>query len=336
MLANIELNSTNNAVSISSKVKSQLISYLYVWKAMALPTRFMSLSIHSAGEQSCCKERQQITTFSAMKSTTINIKDKDDNWGCGIREIAVTSDTVLLTYWNNDNIASVSTDGNVMSVLSLPTSPTSVTVLYTTTAVAAGEDKKLYIIDITNQTTLSLRRQCQLKYSVSNIIPYYGNLIVTCHTIQRCTKMITLDNEELWSVSEDKSGRDLFSFPSGIATTTINGSAVIVVTDYWENTLTLLEAETGRLVRIIDVGEKKPRDITVDKDGNIYVCYGVIGEIYVWSNDFKDSKIILSRDDLGGCPPVHIVYSSANDILFVSYHKWTNKKNTVDCFRLLK
>ena len=62
----------------------------------------------------------------------------------------------------------------------------------------------------------------------------------------------------LWPVCEDESERDLFSFPSGIATTTINGTVLIVVTDYWENTLTLLEEETGRLVRIIDVGEVSP------------------------------------------------------------------------------
>ena len=58
----IELNSTNDSVSISSKVKGQLVSYLKVWKAMTLPTCFMSLYIYSAGEQSCCKERQHVTT----------------------------------------------------------------------------------------------------------------------------------------------------------------------------------------------------------------------------------------------------------------------------------
>ena len=103
-----------------------------------------------------------------------------------------------------------------------------------------------------------------------------------------------------------------------------------MVTDYFANTITLLEAANGRLIQTIDVkGERRPRDITVDNQGNAYISYFETGEIYIWSNDFKTSRLLLSEKELGDDPRC-IVYNSVNDILYVSYEN----NNMIDCFQL--
>ena len=117
--------------------------------------------------------------------------------------------------------------------------------------------------------------------------------------------------------------------PAG--TTTINDTAVIVVTDYLKDTLTLLGAETGRLLRTIDTEGKHPYGITVDNDDNVYVCFPDIHKICVWSNDFKENKILLSGDDLG-VNPQRIVYNGVNDSLFVSSYYWNSTKGDTVAF----
>ena len=57
------------------------------------------------------------------------------------------------------------------------------------------------------------------------------------------------------------------------------------------------------------------------------MCYTLTNEVYVWSNDFKKSKILLLKDELRKCPRI-VVYSAVNKYLY--------KTNTVDYFRLVK
>ena len=239
--------------------------------------------------------------------------------------------TILLADWNNSNIKSVSPDNKVLSVLSLPASPRAITVLDTTTAVVAAFNNKLYIINITDDTTLSLRSESKLDYRIDAMVAYNGNLAVICDTEPVTTKLITIDGGVLWSVCRDTAGQDLFDSPYGIIITSITDTtAVVVVSDAAKNTLTLLDAQTGKFIRG-DVGEGKcPCGITTDSDGNVYVCYWNGDEIGVWSADFQESKILLSGDKVGKFP-CYIVYSAVDNNLYVSYEGGS----TVDSFRLV-
>ena len=87
-----------------------------------------------------------------------------------------------------------------------------------------------------------------------------------------------------------------------------------------------------KFIRVIYMEEKAPLDITIDKDGNAYVCYRDTNEISVWSNDFKERTILLNEDDLGK-EPCCILYSSVDESLYVSYLS-DDKSNIVDRFRL--
>ena len=270
-----------------------------------------------------------------MKSLPINIKAKDD---CYIRGMAVTNNgTILLADFNNSNIRSVSPDDKVLSVLSLSSRPVAITVLGTTTAVVAAFDNTLYIINFTDNKTLSLRSESQLVYRIYAMVAYNGNLAVTRATSPETTQLITTDGRVLWSVPRDTTGPNLFDSPFGITITTITDTtAVVVVSDFEKNTLTLLEAQTGKFIRGIDVGEGKgPVGITTDSDGNVYVCYLYTDEIGVWSADLQESKILLSGGDQLGEGPCRIVYNAVNNSLYVSYSFVSGSGNTVDSFRLV-
>ena len=244
--------------------------------------------------------------------------------------------TILLADIDNYNIKSVSPDNTVLSVLSLPSRPCAITVLDTTTAVVAAINKNLYIINITDNKTLSLKSESKLDFRILAMVAYNGNLAITCDTRPATTKLITIDGKVLWSVCRDTKGENLFYFPYGITITTITDTtAVVVVSGHVKNTLTLLEAQTGTFIRSIDVGERKgPYGITTDSDGNVYVCYPSNNEIGVWSADFQESKILLSGDELGVCPRC-IVYNAVHDSLYVYYHEYYDTMNTVDSFRLV-
>ena len=313
---------------------------------MLWPHKFnKSFNIYfSAEERTTGKPRQNISLLSARKSRSIEVKVKDDTRDCNIQGMAVTNNgTILLADWNNENIKSVSPDNKVMSVLPLSWHPNAITVLDTTTAVVAAINNKFYIINITDDTTLSLRSESQLDYEILAMVAYNGNLAVTCDTSPATTRLITIDGRVLWSVCRDTTGENLFDMSKGITTTSITDTtAVVVVSDFRKNTLTLLEAQTGTFIRSIDVGEREePCGITTDSDGNVYVCYSKTHRIHVWSADFQESNILLSTgDQLRECPRC-IVYSAVDTSLYVSYSRLSgssrlsDSRYTVDSFRLV-
>ena len=266
----------------------------------------------------------------ALKSGCLDVSYEFDEEDCAITGMAVTSNGILLLAdFANSNIKSVTPDNKVLSVLTLPYKPGCITVLNSTTAVAAAYNNKLHVINISDIASMSLREVVQLEYDVWAITNYRGNLVVTCQTDPCCTKMIDLKGKELWTLSKDKSRRELFSKPEGVTTTDINNTATIIVTDCNKDTLTLLEAQSGSYIRTIDVEGKKPLDITADKDGNVYICYRRTGEIYTWSNDFQKHTDDLHFEDLQRGPRA-VVYSDVTDKLYIAY----DSNNKIDIFRL--
>ena len=260
-----------------------------------------------------------------QKSGSLDVRCKSDEQVCDITGMAVTSNgTLLLADYANSNIKSV-TPGNDRSVVSLPAKPGYITVLNSTTAVAAAYSNKLYLINISDIADMKLREVVELEYEVWAITNYRDNLIVTCLADPPCTKMINLNGKELWTLSKDKSGRKLFSKPEGVTTTDINNTATIIVTDWVENTITLLESETGSYIRTIDPKGKEPLYITADKDGNVYICYRQPKRIYAWSNDFQ--KYTFEELQRG---PRAVIYG--DDKLYISY----NSNNEIDFFDCIK
>ena len=55
----------------------------------------------------------------------------------------------------------------------------------------------------------------------------------------------------------------------------------------------MLEADTGKLVKVCDVGGRTPRGLTVDDNGNVFVCYLNPGEIRVWSRNMEERSLTI-------------------------------------------
>ena len=55
----------------------------------------------------------------------------------------------------------------------------------------------------------------------------------------------------------------------------------------------MLEADTGKLVKVCDVRGRMPRGLTVDDNGNVFVCYPYPGEIRVWSRNMEERSLTI-------------------------------------------
>ena len=131
--------------------------------------------------------------------------------------------------------------------------------------------------------------------------------------------MIDKNGKEVWSVTKGPDNQQLFDTPLFIVTCKINDTETVIVSDYVKETLTLLNANNGSLLKIVDMKGKYPRGITVDNHGNIFVACLKKRKICVWSNDFTKSRKLISRKDLKREPDC-IAYSSSTDTLYISYY----------------
>lgn len=141
--------------------------------------------------------------------------------------------------------------------------------------------------------------------------------------------MLAKDRKEMWYISMDTEGKALFENPFAVACHTIANRSTIIVTDWGKNSLTLLDASNGHLIRTVVVKGKCPHGLTVDNKGNVYVCYFNSKEICVWSDNLQRSKILLSSADLKGQPRA-VSYRGSTDCLLVS----CAGVDTIECFQL--
>ena len=142
-------------------------------------------------------------------------------------------------------------------------------------------------------------------------------------------KLIDLTGKVYWSVSSDQHGQSLFCSPWYLDSHDAGRSSTVIVTDLDNHTLTLLNGETGEVITRRQLQGKRPKGVTTDTAGNVYVCYYWTDEVSVLSEDVSEEKILLSRQDgLSGCPRA-IVYDDKTHQLLISCNK-----NIVDSFKL--
>lgn len=272
-----------------------------------------------------------VSPTSATKSGNINFKFAEDQNSCDIYGIDVTNNgTILIADFANKKLKAVSLDNELLSYLSFSVSPDDVSILNRLTAAVGTSDGKLHLINISDLTAMSVQKTIDLGYRTTDALRYNRNLITVRWNEEPSVKMLAADGKEVWSISRDTSGKKLFTNPFSVSRSTITNRETIIVTDWGKNTLTLLDANNGQLLRTIDVKGKDPHGLTVDSNGNVYVCFFHSMEICVLSNDLKRSKILLSSANLKG-QPRDVSYRSSTNCLFISYCK----EDTVDCFQLL-
>ena len=263
------------------------------------------------------KNRVDISHIIARKMSHMNItspKDNDQPWVGGL---AVTDNgTLLVGDCYNRTLKVFSQDDTLVSSVPLSDWCYYVTVTEDDIAVVSTRDKTLHFLDITNPPSSSVQRSVSLGYSAWCIATYKEKLAVTTRTTPPSIRMIDMNGKEVWSVSKGPDNQQLFVKPYYIVTSKINDTETVIVTDWKKETLTLLNANNGSLLKIVDMKGKIPLCITVGTDGNIFVACGSTSEIFVWSNDFAKSRTLISEKDLER-RPVCIAYSSSTDTLYI-------------------
>ena len=269
------------------------------------------------------KDSVDISHIVARKMSHVNITSPKDNNKPYVNGLAVTDNgTLLVTDCINRTLKVFSQDSTLFSSVPLSDRCNDVTVTEDDIAVVSTGDKTLHYLDISNPPSSSVQRSVSLGYMVLGITTTHKDkLVVTVDTTPRSVRMIDMNGKEVWSVSKGPDNQQLFDIPRYIVTSKINDTEAVIVSDWKKGTLTLLNANNGSLLKIIDMKGKGPRGITVDNNGNIFVvCYNTM-EICVWSNDFTQSRTLISGKDLER--ELHCMeYSSSTDTLYIGYNTY--------------
>ena len=267
------------------------------------------------------KDAVDICHIVARKMSHMNITSPKDNLKPRVCGLAVTDNgTLLVSDYGNRTLKVFSQDSTLLSSVPLSDWCNDVTVTEDDIAVVSTGDKKLHFLDISNPPSPSVQRSISLGYFVWGITPYKDKLVVTTtRTIPRSVRMIDRNGKEVWSVAKGPDNQQVFDAPLCIVTSKINDTDTVIVSDYVKETLTLLNANNGSLLKIIDLKGKQPEGLTVDNDGNIFVACYKTKEICVWSNDVTKSSTLISRKDLEREPEC-IAYSRSTDALYISYY----------------
>ena len=267
------------------------------------------------------KNSVDISHIVARKMSHMNITSPKDRLIPCVSGLAVTDNgTLLVGDFNNDTLKVFSQDSTLLSSVPLSDWCYDVTVTEDDIAVVSTGDKTLHFLDISDPPTPSVQRSVSLGYKVLGITTTHKDkLVVTVDTTPPSVRMIDMNGKEVWSVSKGPDNQQLFDRPLYIVTSKINDTEAVIVSDWRKETLTLLNANNGSLLKIVDMKGKGPCGITVDNDGNIFVVCCNTMEICVWSNDFTKSRTLISGKDLEMVPDC-IAYSRSTDTLYISYY----------------
>ena len=265
------------------------------------------------------KDAVDICHIVARKMSHMDIRSSKDDYQPDVNGLAVTDNgTLLVADFNNGTLKVFSQDSTLVSSVPLSDGCDDVTVTEDDIAVVSTRDKTLHFLDITNPPSPSVQRSVTLGYSAWCIATYKEKLAVTTRTTPPSVRMIDRNGKEVWSVSKGPDNQQLFDVPHYIVTSKINTTETVIVSDWGMETLTLLNANNGSLLKIVDMLGTGPLGITVDNNGNIFVACYITSEICVWSNDFTKSRTLISGKDLEITPGC-IAYSRSTDTLFIGY-----------------
>ena len=274
--------------------------------------------------------------MTAKKLASYNVK-LDDEKDCRITGIAITNDgRRLLADLDNKKIKMFSRDMKLLCHLSLSTKPWDIAVTGDREAVVSCFNAtKLLILDISDRK-MSIKRTVELPFEVYGIAPYQDKLLVTplpTSYSPASVKLIDLTGRVYWCTHTDRQGQPLFSCPWYVTWYDDGGSAAVIVSDFGNDTLTVLNADTGDVITRRQVEGKRPKGVTTDTAGNIYVCYCSTDEVAVLIKDLSQENVILSKRDGLSSRPQAIVYDAVDQQLLVSNFS-DDSRNTVDCFKL--
>ena len=270
------------------------------------------------GRQLPGTETVDIDHIRGKKMSPLMIDTADDKATPVVNGMVVTDNDILVVSDRTNKVLKVFSADKLLSRVKLSDDCYGVTVTEDKVAIVSTYDKKLHFLDITEPSSASILKTLSHNYWVSGIASYNGKLVVTRFDEPQSVKLIDMDGQEVWSVSKDPDSQQLFAKPRDVVVQTIDGKDTVIVSDWSRKSLTLLDASNGELLKVVDTKGKGPHGMTVDKFGNILVCYYLASEVHVYSSDFTKSAILLTKNDIHS-KPSDLAYNRSTCTLFVGY-----------------
>ena len=288
--------------------------------------------VAAAGKSQSARQSVALTQLKGRKLRSHNVKLSNDKNDCWITGMAITNDgRRLLVDENNKKVKLFSRDMKLLSSLSL-SAPCDIAVISDKEAVVITSNKSLVLLGISG-SKMSINDTTSVPYDVTGISQYGEKLAVTSYSPQPpSVKLIDKTGRVYWSVSTDGQGQSLFSNPEFV-TSDIERNTV-TVTDWDNNTLTVLNGDTGAVIKRRSVEDKSPNGITTGSSGNIYVCYSNTREVAELTGDLAEERILLSQQDGLGNWSYAIAYDKISGHLITSYGYYSGDRNSVDVFDL--
>ena len=289
--------------------------------------------VAAAGKRESARQSVALTQLKGRKLRSYNVKLSGDSENCDITGMAITNDGRRLLVDNyNKKVKLFSRDMKLLSPLSLSDRPCDIAVLSDQEAVVTTESWSLVLLDISGGK-MSINDTTRVSYYVKGISKYGEKLVVTSYSPNPpSVKLIDRTGRVYWSVSTDDQGQSLFSTPRYVNCDIERNT--VTVTDWGNNTLTVLNGDTGAIIKRRSVKDKSPQGVTTGPSGNIYVCYCGTREVAVLTGDLSEERILLSQQDGLGDRPRVISYDKSCGQLITSYNWLGSDRNSVDVFGL--
>ena len=287
----------------------------------------------AAGKGQSTRHSVALTQLKGRKLGSYNLKLPGDRYESNITGMAVITNDGrrLLVDRKNKKVKLFSRDMQLLSSLSLSDRPRGIAVISDKEAVVTTGNKSLVLLGISG-SKMSINDTTRVSYEVGGISQYGEKLVVTSYSPKPpSVKLIDKTGRVYWSVSSDDQGQSLFSDPQCV-TSDIERNTV-TVTDYWNNTLTVLNGDTGDVIKRRSMKDKSPEGVTTGPSGNIYVCYYNTREVAELTGDLAQERILLSQQDGLGRGPRVIAYDKTSGQLITSYDS-DNSDNSVDVWEL--
>ena len=283
----------------------------------------------AAGKSQSARHSVALTQLKGRKLKRYNVKLPDDEEKSWITGMAITNDgRRLLVDRGNNKVKLFSQDMKLLSFLSLSDGLCDIAVLSEQEAVATTVNMSLVQMDISG-SHMSINTITDAR----GISKYGEKLAVTSYSPRPASvKLIDHTGRVFWSMSTDDQGQSIFSQPRYV-TSDIERSTV-TVTDWGNNTLTVLNGDTGDVIQRRSEKVKNPRGVTTGPSGNIYVCYYNTREVAELTGDLAEERILLSQQDGLGDRPWSIAYDKSCGQLITSYDCISDSRNSVDVWKL--
>ena len=283
-------------------------------------TAILKTALNTKPGHSKSEGEEPVIRITAKRLEPFNVKTADDVRDCCITSFAITENGNLIVLDNNNlKVKLFSPGGRLLSSLKLSEKGKDVAIIKETEVGISMPAKQIHILDFKDTSRLYLKRTIQLEYFVWGLAAYKNNLIITCHTSPLKPRYVQLIDQKgliIWTAIFDPDCRRLFRYPRFLAVRSVAGSDTVVVTDQHKNNITVLDAGSGKLLKVCDVKGKTPQGVAVDKSGNVYISYWS-DEICVWDGEKPEERSLVS-DNKDLKSPFALVYNNKKNELLVT------------------